>query len=235
MNTFAYNPHYHHCPIAPHRLASPQSRVLLLPDFCLVCSTWQHQQQAVTTMPISPLDFVLLQFGSPGYYQIFLSFLLCCLHLPIIFTEYLFRYYIFEPPHRCQLSNRHVREHGDALRGLHKNEWYPVAAATTSTAGAHQQLALLDWLAPLSNSSTVYQFDQCNVFLDPVHHWKGTQPCPGGWEFWMPNNERNLITDFTLVCDRRYLVTVLFYAACNAALLGAIEHLVVDLRGCDRH
>lgn len=173
-------------------------------------------------MPISPLDFVLLQFGSPGYYQVFLGFLLCCLQLPITFTEYLFKYYILEPPHRCQLSHREVRLH-DSLKAfnVHKNEWFPVLDHSVAQYD-HTGRSLMQQLLSVRSNHTSVQFDQCNVYLDPVHHWKGTQPCTNGWEFWLPNNEHNLVTEFSLVCERKYFVTILLYAVCMASIFGAI-------------
>lgn len=186
-------------------------------------------------MAMSPLDFVLLQFGSPGYYQVFLGFLLCCLQLPITLTEYLFKFYVYEPPHRCQLSSRAAR-----LQGLtvHKNEWYPVV---TNTQRPHH------WNTPTTevteigglllahngtNSSHQPLYDQCSIYNDPVHHWKGTQQCFNGWEFWTPNGEQNLVTEFNLVCSNKYLVTILVHAVALVAFLGAMLFgLVADKWG----
>lgn len=172
-------------------------------------------------MPISPLDFVLLQFGSPGYYQVFLGFLLCCFQLPIIFTDYLFKYYTYEPPHRCQLPLRKPRFLDTNIDlNMHKNEWFPVNKKPNSMLISNKPN--IDQLLQLNMNSSSHVFDQCNIYLDPVHHWKGTQPCPNGWEFWLPDNEQNLITEFNLVCDQKYYVTILFYSTCVAAFGGSI-------------
>lgn len=171
-------------------------------------------------MSISALDFVLLQFGSPGYYQIFLGFLLCCFQLPIVFTEYLFKYYTYEPPHRCQVPVRNLRFIDASTQlNMHKNEWFPVEKRPISSPVNRPNI---DQLLLINSNSSSHVFDQCNIYLDPIHHWKGTQPCPGGWEFWTPDNEQNLITEFNLVCDQKYHVTILFYALCIAAFSGSI-------------
>lgn len=194
-------------------------------------------------MPISPLDFVLLQFGSPGYYQVFLGFLLCCLQLPITFTGRLYAHYTAEPPHRCRLSGRQARL-GELNRlGIHKNEWYPmvqrgsVGMLSQHTIDGSTSAEQLPWIlgrqsssasssnstASSSSSSSTLAFDSCHLYLDPIHHWKGTAPCSNGWEFWLPSpGERNLVTEFELVCDRAYLLSVLFYASAMAAFAGAI-------------
>ncbi|KAJ6216397.1 hypothetical protein RDWZM_007554 [Blomia tropicalis] len=179
-------------------------------------------------MPISPLDFVFLQFGTPSYYQVFLGFLLCCLQLPITFTEYLFRYYTFEPPHRCLLSTRNVRAQ-HSFKGFHKNEWFP--ALENGHKSNHVPLVEQLLLMPSTNG-TSSPFDQCHIYIDPLYPWKGVQPCPIGYEFWLPNNEQNLITEFNLVCDRRYFVAILFYAVGISSLCGAIvSGLLADRYG----
>lgn len=183
-------------------------------------------------MPISPLDFVLLQFGSPGYYQVFLGFLLCCLQLPITFTGRLYEYYTYEPPHRCRLSSRQARLAELTRLGIHKNEWYPMLSRPRSAVSTtFEQLPWTFEVAQtfpsnsnLNSTKTTSYFDSCNLYLDPIHHWKGTVGCgTNGWEFWLPNpGESNLVTEFELVCDRAYLLSVLFYASAVSAFAGAI-------------
>lgn len=190
-------------------------------------------------MPISPLDFVLLQFGSPGYYQVFLGFLLCCLQLPITFTGRLLEYYTYEPPHRCRLTSRQARLAELTRLGIHKNEWYPMllsqprsSAAETASITSEQ----LPWIfevgqagstassSSLNSTKTKPMFDSCHLYLDPIHHWKGTVGCGlNGWEFWLPHaGESNLVTEFELVCERAHLLSVLLYASAVSAFAGAI-------------
>lgn len=172
-------------------------------------------------MTISALDFILLQFGTPGHYLVFLGFLICCLQLPIVFTEYVFKYYILVPPHRCRLSptlTTMVNTGNQLWKDLnvHKNEWYPLVKIESPLLPRPLQLMnnygsnMEQLLMIKSNASSSSQmFDQCSIYIDPVHHWKGKQSCPNGWEYWTPNNEQNLITEFNLVCENKYLLTIL--------------------------
>lgn len=186
----------------------------------------------LTVMPVSPLDFVLLQFGSPGPYQVFLGFLLCCLQLPITLTTHLFTFYTHTPPHRCLVpATRLARLAGPDGRGftIAKNEWYPLLPSSIAAAAAASSSSALTMsrpgmeemllLRPANTSSPL--FDPCNVYIDPVHHWKGTQECPAGWEYWTPNEETNLVTEFNLVCDSRPYLAGLVVGSSVAAFLGA--------------
>lgn len=177
-------------------------------------------------MPVSPLDFVLLQFGSPGHYQAFLGFLLCCLQLPIILTTHLFTFYTFTPPHRCLIpSTRFARLAGSDGRGytIAKNEWYPIlpssSVASASLAWSRPGMEEMLLLRTANTSSPLP--DPCNVYIDPVHHWKGTQSCPSGWEYWTPNEEVSLVTEFNLVCESRPYLAGLVVATSVAAFTGA--------------
>nr|XP_046909889.1 organic cation transporter 1-like isoform X2 [Dermatophagoides farinae] len=175
-------------------------------------------------MSISPLDFILLQFGSPGYYLAFLGFLICCLQLPIVFTEYLFRYYNYEPPHRCRITADDIRrsQHQWKDFNVHKNEWYPIIIQPPSIQQHRSIMMMNTFVGSTTNSSSHQIFDQCNIFIDPVHHWKGKQPCPNGWEYWWPNGPKNLITEFNLVCEQKQWLTILTNVICLSALFGAI-------------
>src|SRR6218665_1842900 len=173
-------------------------------------------------MPVSPLDFVLLQCGTPGYYQIFIAFLLCCLQLPITFTSELFKQYINEPPHRCQLTPNQIRRFESSLNGLnlHRNEWFPLQERQRPEISLASPL--IDELMSLRQNATIQQFDQCNVFVDPLNQWRGVRSCQNGWEFWTPNNENNLITEFALVCGQKNYLEYLKYTMFFSAALGAI-------------
>lgn len=177
-------------------------------------------------MALSPLDFLLLQLGSPGYYQIFLAFLLCCLQLPITFTRILFDFYLWEPPHRCIIPNestRLARLSSSSGRGftISKNEWYPLLRSPASPSrGRVEEMLLLQ--SNTSSSTSSLLFDQCSMYADPVHHWKGTRPCPAGWEYWTPNEEANLVTEFNLVCDAKMYASALVISTSIAAFLGAL-------------
>ena len=175
-------------------------------------------------MSISPLDFILLQFGSPGYYLAFLGFLICCLQLPIVFTEYLFRYYNYEPPHRCRITADDIRrsQHQWKDFNVHKNEWYPIIIQPPSIQQHRSIMMMNTFVGSTINSSSHQIFDQCNIFIDPAHHWKGKQPCPNGWEYWWPNGPKNLITEFNLVCEQKQWLTILTNVICLSALFGAI-------------
>ncbi|KPM02208.1 organic anion transporter-like protein 1 [Sarcoptes scabiei] len=154
-------------------------------------------------MTISPLDFVLLQLGTPGYYLGFLGFLICCLQLPIIFVEYAFKFYIYEPPHRCRLSSNeiestHLKDGSNQFPtqnrfrtlttwkdlNVHKNEWYPLVQIENRYHSNRFRSNIEQILSYNNSVKTSQIFDQCQIYIDPVHHWKGKQSCPQGWEYW---------------------------------------------------
>nr|XP_027201252.1 solute carrier family 22 member 1-like [Dermatophagoides pteronyssinus] len=135
-------------------------------------------------MSISPLDFILLQFGQPGYYLIFLCFLFCCLQLPI--------------PSKQQNDYRS------------KINLFGVTNINHNSSSSHYQQQI---------------FDQCNIYIDPIYHWKGKQSCPNGWEYWWPsssNSGKNLVTEFNLVCEQKQSLLILMNLICLSSLFGAI-------------
>jgi hypothetical protein len=141
---------------------------------------------------LSPLDFVLLQLGSPGRHQIFVAFLIFCLQLPISFTNNLWKYYADEPPHRCLIDFAHAN-------GTAENEWIPTVGDAKSRI-----------------------FSSCQMYIDARNHWKGMQSCVHGWEYRPYEDEHNVIIEYDLVCERKYLATVLFNTQLAAAMVGAL-------------
>ncbi|KAF7489325.1 Solute carrier family 22 member 6-A [Sarcoptes scabiei] len=191
-------------------------------------------------MTISPLDFVLLQLGTPGYYLGFLGFLICCLQLPIIFVEYAFKFYIYEPPHRCRLSSNeiestHLKDGSNQFPtqnrfrtlttwkdlNVHKNEWYPLVQIENRYHSNRFRSNIEQILSYNNSVKTSQIFDQCQIYIDPVHHWKGKQSCPQGWEYWTPNQEQTLVTEFNLVCENRFLQNLLTILIAFSAIFGA--------------
>lgn len=142
---------------------------------------------------LSPLDYVLLHLGNPGRYQLFVAFLLYCLQLPITFSNGIWKYYTEEPPHRCLIR-------GDLLNGTTSNEWIPVQM----------------------DSSNVKSFSSCRMYIDVHNHWKGTQRCSQGWEYRPPEGELNIVSEWDLVCENRWLLDLLFYMANMTAISGGI-------------
>jgi hypothetical protein len=161
---------------------------------------------------LSPLDYVLLHLGNPGRYQIFVAFLLCCLQFPVSFTGMLWKYYAEEPPHRCLLK---YSSSNNKLIGFNvsasESEWFPI----------------------VKQENKVKTFESCIMFIDAYNHWKGTQKCPYGWEYRPPENEHNLVTEYDLVCERKYLLTSLFYLYHTTAIFGAIIFGMIADR-CER-
>lgn len=140
---------------------------------------------------LSPLDYVLLQLGSPGKYQIFVAFLICCLQIPISFTGNLWTYYADEPPHRCLIKT-------SFSNGTAEHEWIPIHV-----------------------KDKVKSFSSCEMYIDAHNHWKGTQDCLYGWDYRPPEKYYNIITEWDLVCHRKYLVDILFYFTHLSAILAA--------------
>lgn len=161
---------------------------------------------------LSPLDYVLLHLGNPGRYQIFVAFLLCCLQFPVSFTGMLWKYYAEEPPHRCLLK---YSSSNNKLIGFNvsasESEWFPI----------------------VKQENKVKTFESCIMFIDAYNHWKGTQKCPYGWEYRPPENEHNLVIEYDLVCERKYLLTSLFYLYHTTAIFGAIIFGMIADR-CER-
>lgn len=152
------------------------------------------------SMMLSPLDYVLLHLGNPGRYQIFVGFLLCCLQLPVSFTGLLWKYYADEPPHRCLLKY----------------------SALTRLIGSNISASESEWIPIVRQENNVKTFASCVMYIDAYNHWKGTQKCPYGWEYRPPENEFNLITEYHLVCERKYLLNTLFYLIHVTSMIGAI-------------
>lgn len=149
---------------------------------------------------LSPLDYVLLHLGNPGRYQIFVAFLLCCLQFPISFTNNLWKYYAYEPPHRCQLKPKSMLKLLGANISASESEWIPV----------------------LKSKDNIKTYASCSMYIDAYNHWKGTQRCPFGWEYRPPEDEYTAVTEYDLVCERRYLLDVLFYMFHITAIVGAL-------------
>lgn len=141
---------------------------------------------------LSPLDYVLLHLGSPGRYQVFIAFLIYCLQLPISFSNNLWKFYADEPPHRCLIR-------GEYLNGTTANEWIP-----------------------LQSDSNVKRFSSCSMYIDVNNHWKGTQKCFLGWEYKPPDGEFNIISEWDLVCENKWLLDLLFYTSNAAAIAGGV-------------
>lgn len=157
---------------------------------------------------LSPLDYVLLHLGNPGRYHIFFAFLLCCLQFPISFTGLVWKYYTEEPPHRCLLRPT------DSYRSnltLSESEWYPV----------------------IKHENKVKTYESCLMFIDAYNHWKGTQKCIYGWQYRPPESEHNVVMEYDLVCERKYLMTALFYICHLSAIAGAIIFAIIGDR-CER-
>ncbi|RWS12894.1 organic anion transporter-like protein [Dinothrombium tinctorium] len=142
---------------------------------------------------LSPLDFVLLQLGSPGRYQLFIGFLLCCLQLPLSFSNDLWTYYAEEPPHRCLITR-------EKINGTRESEWIPIE----------------------ESNKFGKRFSSCSMYIDVLHHWKGTQNCVDGWEYKPYEKEHNIIMEWNLVCERKYLLTILFYTSHLFAIFGSL-------------
>ncbi|KAI1291778.1 Solute carrier family 22 member 8 [Halotydeus destructor] len=141
---------------------------------------------------LSPLDYVLLHLGNPGRYQLFVAFLIFCLQLPISFTNNLWKYYADEPPHRCLIPF-------EFANGTTESEWIPVVTR-----------------------GKVQTFSQCTQFTDSHNQWKGTQSCQHGWQYKPYHEEHNVIIEYDLVCERKYLANGLYYGTFVAAMFGGL-------------
>lgn len=141
---------------------------------------------------LSPLDYVLLHLGNPGRYQLFVAFLIFCLQLPISFTNSLWKYYAEEPPHRCLVPP-------DYANGTSENEWIPTIV-----------------------EGKMRSFASCQMYIDVHNQWKGTQACQRGWEYRPLEDEHNVIIEYDLVCENKYMATVLFYVSLVAAMCGGL-------------
>ena len=157
---------------------------------------------------LSPLDYVLLHLGSPGRYQIFVAFLLCCLQIPIAFSGLIWKYYTEEPPHRCLLKHP---ENNHSNVTLSESEWFPI----------------------IRRENKVKTYESCVMYIDPYNHWKGTQKCLYGWQYRPPENQHNLVTEYDLVCERKYLLSAVFYLYHLTAIFGSIIFAMIADR-CER-
>lgn len=151
---------------------------------------------------LSPLDYVLLHLGNPGRYQVFVAFLLCCLQFPISFSDNLWKYYAEEPPHRCLLKSSTLRK----LSGI--NESLSVSES--------------EWIPIVRQKNNVKTFASCSMYVDAYNHWKGTQSCLYGWEYRPPEDEHGIVVEWDLVCERKFLLHLLFYMVHCTAMLGAV-------------
>ncbi|XP_074602074.1 organic cation transporter protein-like [Brevipalpus obovatus] len=142
---------------------------------------------------LTDMDYVLLQLGSPGRYQLFIAFLLCCLQIPISFSNNLWKFYGEEPPHRCYVP-------------------YWMRNGTSEN----------DWIPKVNTKYGVTSYSSCEMYIDTYNHWRGTQRCIHGWEYKPSDHEQNAIIQWDLVCERRYMASILFYSANLAAIIGAL-------------
>ncbi|GIY36884.1 solute carrier family 22 member 7 [Caerostris darwini] len=127
-----------------------------------------------------------------GKYQILTAFLLCCVQLPITFSDHLLHLYGWTPPHRCRLP--------------------PPNGTMLSHA--------LPW--PIVEVKGRKMFSSCSMYTDPTDHLLGTQPCTSGWEYLHSEEEWTLITEWDLVCEREYLMTLLPYVYTVGTMLGGL-------------
>ncbi|KAF8774494.1 Solute carrier family 22 member 5 like protein [Argiope bruennichi] len=127
-----------------------------------------------------------------GKYQILTAFLLCCIQLPITFSDHLLHLYGWTPPHRCRLPPQN------------------------STALGHA----LPW--PIVEVKGRKMFASCSMYIDPNDHLAGIQPCSYGWEYLHSEEEWTLITEWDLVCEREYLMTLLPYVYTVGTMLGGL-------------
>uniref|UniRef100_T1L1N6 Major facilitator superfamily (MFS) profile domain-containing protein n=1 Tax=Tetranychus urticae TaxID=32264 RepID=T1L1N6_TETUR len=140
------------------------------------------------------MDYVLLQLGNPGRYQLFIGFLLCCLQIPISFSGHLWSFYMDDVPHRCFIPSWQ-------RNGSNEAEWIP----------------------RLTNDKTgTTEFASCEMYIDPFAHWKGTTKCSSGWEYRPYEGQHNPIVEWNLVCDRSYFVTLLFYVSLISSIVGGL-------------
>lgn len=160
---------------------------------------------------LSPLDYVLLHLGNPGRYQIFVAFLLCCLQFPVIFTGMSWKYYTEEPPHRCLLK-------------------YVTA---NKLLGSNVSASESEWIPVIKHHNKVKAYESCVMYIDAYNHWKGVKSCPNGYEYRPLDNEHNIVMEYDLVCERKYLITALFYLCNISAILGAIVFGMIADR-CER-
>ncbi|GFS43443.1 organic cation transporter-like protein [Trichonephila inaurata madagascariensis] len=127
-----------------------------------------------------------------GKYQILTAFLLCCVQLPITFSDHLLHLYGWTPPHRCRLP--------------------PQNGSTLSHA--------LPW--PIVEVKGRKMFSSCSMYVDPEDHLLGIQPCTNGWEYLHSEEEWTLATEWDLVCEREYWMTLLPYVYTVGTMLGGL-------------
>ncbi|GFW32551.1 uncharacterized protein TNCV_677081 [Trichonephila clavipes] len=108
-----------------------------------------------------------------GKYQILTAFLLCCVQLPITFSDHLLHLYGWTPPHRCRLP--------------------PQNGSTLSHA--------LPW--PIVEVKGRKMFSSCSMYVDPEDHLLGIQPCTNGWEYLHSEEEWTLVTEKEAVAYTR--------------------------------
>ncbi|XP_054717248.1 organic cation/carnitine transporter 2-like [Uloborus diversus] len=130
--------------------------------------------------------------ASAGKYQILTTFLLCCVQLPITFSDHLLTLYAWAPPHRCRLPPQ--------------NETLTVPTLSR----------------PIVERNGRKMFSSCLMYLDPNDHSVGTQSCSHGWEFLHSEEEWTLVTEWNLVCEREYLINLLPYVYTAGTMLGGL-------------
>jgi hypothetical protein len=148
---------------------------------------------------LSPLDFVLLHLGNPGRYQIFVAFLLCCLQFPVWFTWTSWTYYSEEPAHRCLLK----------------------FSSSNKLIGSNLTASESEWIPIVKHANMGKTYESCMIYIDAYNHWKGKQKCPYGYEYRPQQNQYNIVIEYDLVCDHKYLLTILFYLIHLTAIFGA--------------
>lgn len=78
-----------------------------------------------------------------------------------------------------------------------------------------------EWI-PSTTENSMKRFASCEMYIDVHNQWKGTQKCFLGWEYRPPDGEFNIVTEWDLVCENKYLLDLLFYVSNTAAILGSI-------------
>ncbi|XP_015930703.1 organic anion transporter 3 [Parasteatoda tepidariorum] len=129
-----------------------------------------------------------------GKYQVLAAFLLCCIQLCITFSDQFLHIYGWTPPHRCRLPPQNDSQLSHAL-------WWPVVEK-----GGRKV------------------FSSCSMYLDPLDHSVGVQPCIHGWEYFQnyEEGEWSLATEWDLVCEKQYLMNLLPYVHTAGAMLGGV-------------
>jgi len=99
--------------------------------------------------------------------------------------------------------------------------------------GVNASISESEWYPIARHENKVKTYESCVMYTDAYNHWKGTQKCLYGWQYRAPDNEHNVVIEYDLVCERKYLLNALFYLSQVAAILGAIVWAMIGDR-CER-